>query len=56
MVAQPVSDMFFSHDRLAVAIKRLWRRVVGHSHFLGTAQAVGRSIKVGMRIFSIVGG
>lgn len=55
MVVQPVSDIFFNQERLAVAIRRLWRRVVGHSHFLGAAQAVGSSIKVGTRIFSIVG-
>lgn len=39
-----------------MAIKRLWRRVVGHSHFLGAAHVTGISIKVGMRIFSIVEG
>jgi hypothetical protein len=29
---------------------------VGHSHFAGVSQAVGTSISVGIRIFSIVGG
>lgn len=52
----PVSDIFFNQDRLAVAIKRLWRRVVGHSHFLGATHVTGISIRVGTRIFSIVGG
>lgn len=35
---------------------RLWARVVGHSHFAGTSQVVGTSMRVGRRIFSIVGG
>lgn len=51
----PVSDEFFSHDRLMSAINRLWSRVVGHSHLVGVNQAVGISIIVGMRIFSIGG-
>lgn len=34
---------------------KLWARVVGHSHLAGVNQAVGTSIRVGMRIFSIVG-
>lgn len=33
---------------------RLWRRVVGHSHLPGTNQAVGMSMRVGSKIFSIV--
>lgn len=52
----PVSDRFFSQVRLINAIIRLWRRVEGHSHLVGTMQAVGISIRVGMRTFSIVGG
>lgn len=56
MAAHPVSDIFFNHDRLAVAITRLCSNVVGHSHFLGVSQVVGTSIKVGIRIFSIVTG
>lgn len=39
--------------RLANAITRLWRRVVGHSHFEGTSQVVGISIIVGIKIFNI---
>lgn len=35
---------------------KLWARVVGHNHLGGVNQAVGTSIRVGMRIFSIVGG
>lgn len=49
----PVSDVFFSHERLARAINRLWSRVVGHNHLVGAIQAVGTSIIVGIRIFSI---
>lgn len=52
----PVSDVFFNHERLAKAIKRLWSRVVGHNHLVGVIQAVGISIIVGIRIFSIGGG
>lgn len=53
---QPVSDVFFSQVRLASAMTRLWERVVGHNHLAGVSQAVGRSIRVGIRIFSIVRG
>lgn len=48
--------MFFNQDRLINAMIRLWARVVGHSHFLGVAQVVGISIKVGISSFNIVGG
>lgn len=54
-LVQPVSDVLWSQVRLARAIMRLWRRLVVHSHFVGASQAVGRSIKVGIKIFSIVG-
>lgn len=37
-------------------MRRLWPRVSGQSHLAGAAQAVGISISVGTRIFSIVGG
>lgn len=53
---QPVSDRFFSQERLAKAISRLCIRVVGQSHLAGVSQVVGMSISVGMRIFSIVAG
>lgn len=53
---QPVSDIFLSQVRLASAIVRLWRRVVGHSHLAGVIQAVGMSIMVGIKIFNIGGG
>ena len=49
-----MSDRFLSQSRLAKAIIKLWDRVVGHSHFAGDNQAVGTSIKVGIKIFSIV--
>lgn len=52
----PVSDMFFSQDKLISAIIRLWAKVVGHSHLAGTSQVVGTSISVGIRIFSIATG
>lgn len=53
---QPVSDVFFSQVRLANAMIRLWERVIGHNHLAGASQAVGRSIRVGISIFSIVRG
>lgn len=53
---QPNSDAFFSQVRLARAIMRLCTRVVGQSHLAGAPQAVGISIRVGIRIFSIVRG
>lgn len=37
------------------AIIRLCRSVVGHNHLAGTIQIVGTSIRVGIKIFSIVG-
>lgn len=42
--------------RLMVAIKRLWVVVLVHRSFWGDRRVVGRSIIVGRRIFSIVGG
>lgn len=53
-VCQPVSVAFFSHVRLVSAIIRLCVRVEGHSHLAEVIQAVGTSISVGIRIFSIV--
>lgn len=53
---QPVSEALFSQTRLIKATVRLWRRVAGHSHLAGVNQAVGRIMRVGIRIFSIVGG
>lgn len=55
-MVHPVSEMFFNQWRLAVAISKLCKRVADHSHFLGAAQIVGTSIKVGIKIFSIVKG
>lgn len=52
----PVSVEFFSQVMLKIAIVRLWTRTVGQSHFEGVYQAVGTSIIVGSRIFSIVRG
>jgi len=53
---QPVSDRFLSQVRLNRAIMKLWERVEGQSHLAGVSQVVGTSMRVGMRIFSIVGG
>lgn len=53
---QPVSEVFFSQAKLATAMVMLCRREVGHSHLEEENQTVGRSIIVGSRIFSIVGG
>lgn len=53
-VAHPVSERFFNQKRLIRAMVKLCRRVVGHSHLDGTNQAVGMSIRVGIRTFSIV--
>lgn len=52
----PVSERFFSHEKLASAIIRLCARVVGHSCLVGDSQIVGISIRVGTRIFNIVRG
>lgn len=48
-----MSERFLSQDRLAKAIIKLWARVVGHSHLAGDSQAVGTSMRVGIKIFSI---
>lgn len=53
---QPASVVYLSQVRLTSAIVKLWARVVGHSHLEGASQVVGRSISVGSKIFSIVGG
>ena len=53
---QPVSDVFFNQVRLASAMIRLWDRAADHNHLAGVSQAVGRSMRVGIKIFSIVGG
>lgn len=53
---QPVSDRFFNQVRLKRAITKLWARVEGQSHLGEESQVVGASIRVGIRIFSIVGG
>lgn len=55
-VCQPVSEAFISQERLKVAMIKLWVRAVGQSHLAGESQAVGTSIRVGMRIFSILRG
>jgi len=54
--AQPVSARLLSHVRLNNAMTRLWVRAVGHNHLGCASQAVGTSISVGIRIFSIVEG
>ena len=51
----PVSVVLLNHVRLISAIIILCPRVEVHSHLAGTSQAIGMSIKVGKRIFSIVG-
>lgn len=53
---QPVSEVSFSHTRLAMAIVMLWRREVGQSHLGAESQMVGRSMIVGIKIFNIAGG
>ena len=50
---QPVSDKFSSQVRLARAMRRLWVRVIDHNHLAGVSHVVGKSINVGIRIFSI---
>lgn len=55
-MVQPASVMLFSQVRLTSAITILCPRVVVHSHLAGTSQAVGISMRVGKRTFSIVGG
>jgi len=52
----PVSEACISQCRLIKAIIRPWAREEGHSHFGGASQMVGKSMSVGRRIFSIVGG
>lgn len=52
----PVSERFFNHERLATAMTRLCRSVVGHNHLAGASHVVGTSISVGIKIFSIVEG
>lgn len=47
---------FISNGRLASAIIKLWRVVVGQSHLAGTIQVTGTSMKVAIRISSIVTG
>lgn len=53
-LAQPVDHEVFNQVKLPVAITRLWAMVAGQSHFGGSSQEVGISIRVGRRIFSIV--
>lgn len=48
--------MFFSQARLTSATIKLWAKVVGQSHFGADIQAVGTSIRVGIRSFNTVGG
>lgn len=52
----PVSERFFSQEKLASAMIRLCARVTGHRRLAGASQIVGTSIRVGIRIFSIVRG
>lgn len=51
-----MSNRFFSQVKLMRAIIRLCISEVGHNHLAGVSQAVGISIIVGIRIFSIVRG
>lgn len=55
-VAQLVSESHLSHVRLRRAMKRACAVVVVHSHLGEVIQIVGKSIIVGIKIFSIVGG
>lgn len=52
-MAHPFSEVFFSQCRLIKAMIVLWAREAGQSHLLGSSQAVGRSTRVGIKIFSI---
>lgn len=52
-VVHPSSEEFFSQYKLISAIIMLCMREVGQSHFLGVSQGRGRSIRVGIKIFSI---
>lgn len=54
-LVQPVFSGFFIQSRLIVAIRRLLSVVACQVHFEGDSQATGISIRVGRRIFSIVG-
>lgn len=53
---QPVSERFFSHERLIREMQKLYNKVMGHSQLGLSSQAVGISINVGIRTFSIGGG
>lgn len=48
--------MLANHVKLNTAMRRLWASVEGHSHFGFVNHVVGISIRVGIRIFSIVAG
>lgn len=52
----PVSDDHLSQDKLARAMTKLCAIDVVQSHFAGLNQIVGKSMSVGIRIFSIEGG
>lgn len=56
MKPHPVSAVFVNKRRLNMEIRRLWARVVGHSHLGLVLQVVRVSIIVGAKIFSIVVG
>lgn len=53
-IIQPVSDDHLIQVKLIKAIIRLWSVVVVQSHLDGVSQIVGKSIIVGIKIFSIV--
>lgn len=53
---QPVSERFFSHERLIKEMQKLYNKLMGQSQLGLSSQAVGISISVGIRIFSIGGG
>jgi len=50
---QPVSDVCMSQCKLASAIMRLWPKEDVQTHLKGVSQIVGKSMRVGIRIFSI---
>lgn len=48
--------MGVSHCRLIVAMSKLWSVMLVHKCLSGDMRVRGRSVAVGMMIFSIVGG
>lgn len=52
----PTSSELLINERLITAIKRLEVSVISHSVLIGANQIVGKSVMVGIKIFSIVEG